>query len=57
MITTVNSTSNVGVPGVWVFRIDGEEIEPACTDKGTIILCTCVLNGNYWAWGKFSKLI
>jgi hypothetical protein len=34
-ITSLASSSNVGEPGVWAFRVDQKEIIPACTDKDT----------------------
>ena len=33
-ITQLNTSSNVGTPGLWIFRIDGENIIPACPNEG-----------------------
>ena len=30
----LTSNSNVGGPGVWVFRVDGTDIIPACPNEG-----------------------
>jgi len=32
-IMNISMSSNVGRPGVWIFRIDGEEVIPACVDE------------------------
>ena len=31
-IINITNTSNIGIDGVWVFRVDGEEIVPANSD-------------------------
>ena len=33
-ISMLTSSSNVGEPGMWVFRVDGTDIIPACPNEG-----------------------
>ena len=33
-IMNISMSSNTGQPGIWIFRIDKEEIIPACVDEG-----------------------
>ena len=33
-LTNIHTTSNVGNPGVWIFKVDGEEVVPAgCSNE------------------------
>jgi hypothetical protein len=44
-ITQLNTSSNVGTPGLWIFRIDGENIIPACPNEASCTsdrLCSCL---------------
>ena len=35
-ISMLTSSSNVGEPGVWIFRVDGTDIIPACPNEGLL---------------------
>ena len=37
-IALLDSSSNIGEPGVWMFRIDGETVIPACYNEGLLTL-------------------
>ncbi|CAI8045170.1 Alpha-tectorin [Geodia barretti] len=44
-ITSLVNSSNIGENGIWLFRVDQDTIEPACTDKETCeedMLCSCL---------------
>ena len=47
-IINVAETSNVGIPGMWIFRIDGQEVEAAgcqiinATDDGMSDICSYI---------------
>ncbi len=35
-LTNIHTTTNVGTPGVWIFRVDGSEIVPAgCSNQNS----------------------
>ena len=36
-VVSLAETSNVGMDGLWLFRIDQNTIEPACTNRGGLI--------------------
>ena len=37
-IVNISTTSNVGIPGVWIFWVDQEEVQyGGCSDEGIII--------------------
>ena len=42
LITHLPTTSNVGRPGVWVFRIDQEDITPAFPPDGNTMKLICM---------------
>ena len=33
-VMNISMSSNIGQPGVWIFRIDKEEVIPACVNEG-----------------------
>lgn len=41
-VSEVSMTSNVGVPGKWVFRID-KEVLSACPNEGEYVILGCCL--------------
>jgi hypothetical protein len=48
-ITSLVNSSNIGENGIWLFRIDQDPIEPACTDRATCgedKLCSCLIDNN-----------
>jgi hypothetical protein len=48
-IESLVNSSNIGENGMWLFRIDQDTIEPACTDKtmcGEDQLCSCLIDNN-----------
>ena len=43
-IAVLTTSSNVGpeLPGVWIFRIDGKSIIPACPNEGIYVTVFCI---------------
>ena len=35
-IINISNTSNTGIPGVWIFRVDGAEIVPTNSSNGNV---------------------
>ncbi len=33
-LTNIHTTSNIGIPGVWIFKVDGEEVVSAGCSTG-----------------------